>query len=303
MTMAMTSENDQSIKAADSVSYAKSAKHFARLTERFSDSVADHLLDLAGIAPDCAVLDIGTGSGLVAIKGARRERDVKVIGIDQSEEMLAAARANARVGNCSDQVTFRQMDAENLDLTDQVMDVVTSLYVLRHLPNPAKAVAEAHRVLKQRGRAVIAVGAPPSLLSIHGVRAALDRVQDRLLLAAGRRAVSPVALRKFLDRRRVPSYASHAAHHSVGDVGGMCRAAGFSTVRRHWFGQSLHLTAEEFWDVQAVFDSEARSRLEPFDDQALGALREEFLKECRAIAGLGGKLVYRTGAEIFVAVR
>lgn len=291
------------IKAADSTSYAKSAEEFARLTERYSDAVADRMLDLSEMKPVAQVLDIGTGSGLIAMKAAQFGRDVNVTGIDQSVEMLIAARANADAGNRSDQVAFKRMDAENLDLADHVVDVVTSLYVLRHLPSPAKAVAEAYRVLKNGGRAVIAVGAPPSLFSIKGVGAAIDKIQDRVLEAAGRRAVSPGALRKFLDRSKADPVASHAAHHSAGDVSGMCRAAGFRNVRKHWFGQSFNLTPDEFWEVQAVFDSEARSRLEPFNDQALSELRGDFLKECRTIAQLGGKLVYRTGAEIVVAVR
>ena len=292
-----------SIKEADIRSYAKSSGDFARLTERYSDAVADHMLILAGSRPGASLLDIGTGSGLVAVKAAIQQPELHATGIDQSQEMLEQARARAKSKGVDTQTTFRSMDAENLDLQDGTIDLVTSLYVLRHLPNPAKAVAEAYRVLRTGGRAVIAVGAPPALLSSDGMRAAIDKLQDRVLESLGRRAVSPAALRKFLDRQGIGPAASHAAHHGAGDVADMYRTAGFTHVRMHWFGQSFALLPEEFWEVQAVFDSEARSRIEPLDPARIAELREEFLTECRVITRRGGKLLYRTGAEIHVADR
>jgi ubiquinone/menaquinone biosynthesis C-methylase UbiE len=301
--LASKPDSTQRIKQSDAQSYAKFSGDFARLTWRYSDAVASHMLDLATISTEDKLLDIGTGSGLVAIKFAKLGNCKQAIGIDQSQEMLAEARAKAVVEQLGDRVVFRAMDAENLDLPDAEIDIVTGLYVLSHLPNPGKAVEESYRMLKKGGHAVFAVGAPPPLPTMDGLRASFVKVQDILLEPLGRRAISPTSLRSFLDRQRIGAQRSHAAHQDTGDVEHMFRAAGFINVQKHWFGQTFDLSLEEFWEVQSVFDSEARSRLDVLDENVVAKLRTEFLAECRAIKGRGGRLIYRTGAQIYIAER
>lgn len=269
----------------------------------YSNAVASHMLDLAGMGREVELLDIGTGSGLVAIRAAKLGNCKHVTGIDQSKEMLIEARANALAERLGDRVIFRAMDAENLDISDGVIDIVTGLYVLSHLPNPGKAIDEAYRVVKKGGRAVFAVGAPPALLTADGLRAVLDKGQDRLLESLGRRATSPTSLRNFLDRRGVGGQSSHAVQHAKADVAYMYRKAGFRNIQKHWFGQSFDLSPEQFWEVQSIFDSEARSRLSVLGKDVIYHLRAEFLSKCRAIVERGGKLIYRTGAQIYVGER
>lgn len=303
MSMLLPSDKSEEIKRADVKSYAKSAGSFARLTERFSDSIADHMLDLSGIDRGYKVLDIGTGSGLVAIKAATRGNNIHVTGIDQSEEMLEQARVNSKLKGLEKRTSFILMDAEALKMADAEFDVVTSLYVLRHLPDPLKALGEAFRVLKNGRHAVIAIGASPSLFSKAGMRAGFNKIQDRFLELANRRAVAPGALRRFLEYTGVGPEVSHAKNHLAGDLAEMCNAVGFVNVRSHWFSQSFDLTPPEFWDVQAVFDSDARSRIAPLKQSEMKELRGRFLDRCHKIVERGGRLIYRTGAEIYVAER
>ena len=303
MSSSAQSDHGDEVKRADARSYAKTAGDFARLTARYSNAVADHLLDRATLVPGGRLVDIGTGSGLVAIKAAARFDDVAVLGIDQSIEMLDQARANAEAEGLAGRVTFQAMDAENLDIEDSSMDLVTSLYVIRHLPNPKKAAAEIFRILKQGGEAIIASGGPPSLLSVDGLKAGGAKVVDRAMGILGKREVSPNSLRTFLDRNGIAHTSAHAAHHEGREIGELLRLAGFSSVRRHWFGQSYALSPSDFWDVQAVFDSEARSRLEPLSDDSVATLRDCYLETCRSVTQKAGRLIYRTGAQLFIAKR
>lgn len=96
--------------------------------------------------PDDLVLDVATGTGMVA--GALRERyRCRVIGLDQSADMLRAARG--RDGVFAGLVRAR---AERLPFPDASFDHVTFTYLLRYVDDPAATVAELVRVLRPGGR-------------------------------------------------------------------------------------------------------------------------------------------------------
>src|SRR3989338_6349525 len=80
-----------------------------------------------------------------------------VVGIDESEKLLAIAKAKNNPGN----VEFRQMDlSDNLDLEDESFDIVLSSMVFHFLPSLEKVSAEISRVLKIDGKVVICVQHP-----------------------------------------------------------------------------------------------------------------------------------------------
>ena len=93
------------------------------------------------------ILDVGTGTGFFAIllaeKGHRGE------GIDLTPAMLEEARTLAKQRNLD--ITFREMDAQNLAYPDGTFDVVISRNLTWTLPDPQRAYAEWFRVLKPGG--------------------------------------------------------------------------------------------------------------------------------------------------------
>ena len=122
------------------------------------------LLDLARVTVGEHLLDIGCGTGTLAIEAKARVGPPGVVaGIDPSPEMINRARRKAR--RRAD-VDFREGAAECLPFVDGQFDVVTSTLMLHHLPRTVRetAVAEANRVLKPGGRmlAVDFGGAPAS---------------------------------------------------------------------------------------------------------------------------------------------
>ncbi len=96
------------------------------------------------LPPGGRVLDVATGTGLVASELLRR--GYQVTGVDQSAEMLAVARR--RLAGAVDLV---EASAESLPFADGSFDHLTVTYLLRYLDDPRATVAELARVVRPGG--------------------------------------------------------------------------------------------------------------------------------------------------------
>jgi demethylmenaquinone methyltransferase / 2-methoxy-6-polyprenyl-1,4-benzoquinol methylase len=120
------------------------------------------------------VLDVATGTGMVAAELLSRAR-CSVVGIDQSPQMLAGARARfAGMDGAADpgapvasgapgaRVELVQGQAEALPFADGSFDGLTVTYLLRYVDDPRATVRELARVLRPGGRmASLEFGVPP----------------------------------------------------------------------------------------------------------------------------------------------
>ncbi|OGN90395.1 MAG: hypothetical protein A2Z70_00865 [Chloroflexi bacterium RBG_13_48_17] len=97
------------------------------------------------------LLDIGTGSGRLAIELAKARPDWQITGIDISEEMLKIARQNAAKGNLADRIDFRQASAEALPFADGHFAMVASNASLHLWTDPVKVFKEIDRVTSPGG--------------------------------------------------------------------------------------------------------------------------------------------------------
>jgi SAM-dependent methyltransferase len=103
-----------------------------------------------------ALLDVATGPGTLALR-AKDAGFHPVLGVDFSDAMVRKARAS-----CADRgIEIREGDAERLDSASESFDAVTMNFGLLHLGQPARAVAEAYRVLRTRGKYGFTVWAEP----------------------------------------------------------------------------------------------------------------------------------------------
>ncbi|MEY2493260.1 MAG: hypothetical protein QOH24_2211 [Verrucomicrobiota bacterium] len=133
-------------------------KHFAPL-EALTTPAAPRLVKFANVRAGQNVLDVGCGTGVVAITAARI--GARVRGIDLTPELLERARENARIANV--QIDFREGDVEALPFDDVTFDVVLSHFGHMFAPRPDVAMAEMLRVLKRGGTIAFATW-PPELL-------------------------------------------------------------------------------------------------------------------------------------------
>jgi ubiquinone/menaquinone biosynthesis C-methylase UbiE len=157
--------------------------------------VATRLVDIAAPKRGHHVLDVGTGTGLVAALVAPKVRPGTVIGIDLSERMLSIARAR-KLPNAQ----FVGMAAERLVFRPSTFDLVTMGEALAYLADPATALEEAHRVLKPRGRIAV---------SCH--RRSLSTAAQNLFF----QGLAPLARRHYLS---LPRFSSDRSRFGEPDV-------------------------------------------------------------------------------------
>jgi phosphatidylethanolamine/phosphatidyl-N-methylethanolamine N-methyltransferase len=290
-------------KQIDAASYDKVAAEFDRLTERFSAPIAMRIIELARLKPSDCILDVGTGTGLVALRVARLLAGGRVIGIDHSPGMMEEAYAKARRSGLGEVVGFRQMDAEQLEFPDQSFDVVLSLYALLHFPDPLRAVAEMYRVLRPGGRVVIGVGSGPTLLSRRGIRQGMRRLSDLVAAARGRLMTAPQSLRRLMVEQGLTLNEARGPRTSRLGTERMLRQVGFKRIRRDWQGHREELDPEDFWSVQVTCASRERLRLQEASDEEVAALKLDFLEQCRRVQAKSGTLVYGQGAMFYSGMR
>ena len=104
--------------------------------------------------PPRRVLDVGCGTGFLALRFAELGHDVTAI--DLSPRMVERARRNA--AEAGGQIELRVGDAAALDSEDETYDVVAARHVIWVLPDPERGLAEWLRVLRPGGRLVLIEG-------------------------------------------------------------------------------------------------------------------------------------------------
>ena len=175
--------------------------------------------------PGQRVLDVATGTGLVASELARRG-GCEVVALDQSEEMLAGARARAAADpGLADRVTFVQGEAEQLPFEDGEFDALTFTYLLRYVDDPVATMRELARVVRPGGRIGMVEFAVPSAAPLR----ALWRVHTRVGLPLLGRVVSSAwfEVGRFLGPSIEGLYAREP------DLSALWSAAGIRDLREH----------------------------------------------------------------------
>ena len=131
--------------------------------------------------PDDTVLDVATGTGSVALELVH-QNTCRVVGVDQSAEMLEVARRRLPDG-----VRLVEASADELPFEDASFDALTFTYLLRYVDAPAATLRELARVVKPGGTvAGLDFGVPPA----PGWRALWELYVRAGLPLAGR-AISP----------------------------------------------------------------------------------------------------------------
>jgi ArsR family transcriptional regulator len=150
-------EDQRRVQAALAERRSKSQEFFSSSSgqwDRMRDELFGdrfHLAAFAAFADGAAVVgDLGCGTGHVS--AALAPFVGRVVAVDSSAAMLQAARRRLQG---FDNIDLRRGELETLPIDDGRLDAATLMLVLHHVPEPQRAIAEAARVLKPGGRAIV----------------------------------------------------------------------------------------------------------------------------------------------------
>ena len=181
------------------------------------------LVEALAPAEGMRILDVATGTGMVAF--ALAARGATVVGLDQSEAMLSRAQARLdATPRLADRLSFRAGEAEALPFADGEFDALSFTYLLRYVDDPAATMRELARVLKPGGRiAMVEFGVPgdPWLRRLW-------RIHTRAGLPLLGRAVS----REWYEVGRFLGPSIERFHAAVPDLPELWQGAGITEVRQ-----------------------------------------------------------------------
>ena len=127
---------------------------------------------LGTLLPPLVVADLGCGEGYLTLEAARWAK--KVIAVDRADEVLARGRELARKRKVRN-IIWKKGDLERVPIADGSVDVVLLSQALHHAEHPARAIAEARRILRPGGRVIVLD------LRAHGEEWVRKRLGDRWL--------------------------------------------------------------------------------------------------------------------------
>jgi demethylmenaquinone methyltransferase/2-methoxy-6-polyprenyl-1,4-benzoquinol methylase len=193
------------------------------------------LVDRVEAGPDSTVVDVACGTGAVSIELVRRY-GCRVVGVDQSAEMLAAGRARVDAAGLRERIQLEEGRAEHLPFEDAFFHALTFTYLLRYVDDPAATMKELTRVVRPGGRIAML-----DFFVSAGVARPAWELYVRIGLPVLGRAISPGwgEVGSFLG----PSIRGFWNRHPVEEIVGAWRDAGIDGVegRRLSLGGGLVL--------------------------------------------------------------
>ncbi len=136
--------------------WKKRAKNYKKLEWATKSGYLHAFLDAGSFGSKDEVIDIGTGTGIIAHTICPHVK--RIVGIDISSDMLKQAKSN-RIAK----EEFLLMDAKDLKYAKDTFSKVTARMVFHHVLRDAdKAMKECRRVLKKGGLMVFSEGVPPT---------------------------------------------------------------------------------------------------------------------------------------------
>jgi demethylmenaquinone methyltransferase / 2-methoxy-6-polyprenyl-1,4-benzoquinol methylase len=183
------------------------------------------------------ILDVAGGTGMVAAEILARA-DCTLVVLDQSREMLAAARRRF-AGQERSRVELVEAQAESLPFADASFDALSFTYLLRYVDDPPGVMRELARVLRPGARiATVEFGVPPW---------APARVLWRAYTSVGLPALGRLFSREWYEVGRFlgPSIRGFYERHPLERIAGYWRDAGLEDVRvrRMSFGAGIVMSA------------------------------------------------------------
>ena len=252
-------EGDTAVKRGVQVAYDLAAPRYRQFIMSTFVPIGGRILALARPNTDDLHVDLATGTGLVPALADERRMMTCIppwrVALDFSTSMLRVARQTAR------STRLVQGDLDRLPFRDASVDLLTLSLALHHLPTPRHALPELRRVLRPRGRLVLAAWGD----ELSPLWQAFDRWFERAGLGEIRAA----------HERDLPIDTPERLRAALLEVGGFRTA---EVTREH--PPIVFPSLEEFWEWRSSFPAtyQALSAVEPASrarlrDECLAALR------------------------------
>lgn len=242
--------------------------------DRNSGNLAEWLCDAAGMKPGDLVLDLACGSGQPSATAAERVRPGgRVIATDLSPDMVAVTMRKAqRLG--LDNLEGREMNMQALEFPDATFDAATCRFGMMFCPDPVKAAAEIHRVLKPGSRFATAVWDVPAknpfFTSITGVLGEFVPLPPLDPSAPGVFRLAP-----------------------PGELERVLTAGGFSGVTVEARPITLvYDSLDDYWEIQTDLAAPLRSALASLSPDQIGQLKGKLFEALKP---------YLDGAKVSIA--
>jgi SAM-dependent methyltransferase len=228
------------------------AEAYERFMGRWSRLVAAPLVDFARLPQRGRFLDVGSGTGALALTIANARPEAEIVGIDLSKEYVAYAGSK---NGFPARARFEVGDAQRLTFPDAGFDAAVSLLVFNFIPDPKLALREVRRVVKPGGSISAAVwdyGAGMQMLRIFWDAAvAMDRDAEKL------------------DEKHMPLCRS-------GELSALWREAGMQDVGE----QSIEVTTSfasfaDYWEPFLLGQGPAGAYVRRLDKAKADALRDQ----------------------------
>ncbi len=217
--MAPTTSSSRDWLSYDSVA----ATYEAAAVPRFTPLARDLVAALAP-CPHEIVLDVGTGTGLIARIITGTEPLARVIGVDPSRAMLAVARST------TGSVVATAAMAPGLPYRDGTFDAVVANLVISHFPDLHRGLTVLVRVLRADGRLACSAWAAPAPAAPDNQRPAAEQIVDQVRADLGIDATPPVQAVPWEEWLRDPDQLREA----LSDAG-----LATLTIRRHDYHHAL----------------------------------------------------------------
>jgi SAM-dependent methyltransferase len=234
------------------------AQAYERFMGRWSQRLAPLFARFSGVRDGDAVLDVGSGTGSLALAIASTTKPLRIIGVDPATTFVTYARSRTGDGR----VSFELGDAQNLRFTNAEFDRTLSLLVINFIPDARKALREMIRVTKPGGTVAAAVWDYPEgmeMLRVFWAEAvALDPTSDAR------------------DERHMPFC-------RVGELGTLWREQGLVGVQEKALTIELRFSSfDDFWlpflDGQGPAGAHATALSSQLRVELAGRLRQRLLR-------------------------
>ena len=229
----------------------------------FFPETARRMIEHLELQPGQTLLDVCTGTGVVALAAAEKLPAGRVVGIDLSSGMLEQARAKAE-GKSLQNLEFLQMDLDELPLAEASFDLATSSFGLFFLEDMVKGLLNITRVVKPGGKIAISSFTGDAFSPMSDLF--VNRYQSF------GREVPPLSWKRLATKELIEEHFD---------------AAGVTPVSIHHEPLGYQMTsAETWWDV--VWNAGWRSLLNQMSEEERAEFKRVHMEEVAEIIGNDG---------------